>query len=480
MSNYPLAHSHPMDAALMPAASVIPEHFVHPGLSLEQIASILWAYRRLTIFIGLVVLALTAALLAVWPRTYTSTATLMVNYEVNDPRAGKELPVGQVYSYIATQVELLQTTGVVLAVVDRLNLTQNSDYARGYRDTGGTLREWVASKVSKKLTIAPSAIGSQLIYVTFSASDAALAAQVPNTVAEVYKEQERERAAGPPGERARRYARQVEELKGKVDLAQAKVTSFHDRSGVIDDGGRTSVDMNLLGSLEGRLLEAQTARRIAEARTLEDPAVSDQVLASTEVQAMRTQLVTQEMRLAQLKRTYTANHPDIQESAVQVEDSRRSLAVAAQSYAANAASTLAMAQRLESKLQKSVADQRAAVLSQGRLRDESARYQLEFQSAQEVYKRALDGLDQIMFAAADGPYTNVDVVNRATAPMTASAPKLLTGALLGCIAAAFLGLGIPLLYELFNRRVRCRDDLERQYGVPVLVEFGRLPSRAGR
>jgi hypothetical protein len=40
-----------------------------------------------------------------------------------------------------------------------------------------------------------------------------------------------------------------------------------------------------------------------------------------------------------------------------------------------------------------------------------------------------------------------------------------------------LGLGIPLGYELFNRRVRCRDDLERHHGIPVLAEFGALPMR---
>jgi len=480
MTSYPLAYRESSQTPITLATPSIPANFLHPGLSLEQIGSIFWAYRRVTVLIGLLVLASTAALLAMWPRTYTATATLMVNYEVNDPRNGKDLPVGQVYSYLATQVELMQTSGVLLAVVDRLGLTEIGNYARGYRSERGTLREWVASKLIKKLTISPSPIGSQLIYVTFSANDAALAAQVPNTLMEVYKEQERDRAAGPPGERASRYTKQLEELKNKVDLAQQKVTAFHERSGVIEDGTNTNVDVTMLGNLESRLLEAQNARRVAEARASQDPTISDEVLASTEVQTMRTQLATQELHLAQLKRTYTLNYPDIGESQSQVEDSRRSLAAAAQAYGANASSALTMAQRLELKLQRAVAEQRANVLSQGRLRDESAKYSLEFQSAQEVYKRALDGYDQIMFAAAGGPYTNVDVVSRATPPMTASAPKMLTGSLLGSIAALILGFGIPLAYELFNRRVRCRDDLERHYGVPVLVEFGRLPRKTAQ
>jgi hypothetical protein len=31
---------------------------------------------------------------------------------------------------------------------------------------------------------------------------------------------------------------------------------------------------------------------------------------------------------------------------------------------------------------------------------------------------------------------------------------------------------LPLLYEmLFDRRLRCRDDLERSLGIPVLAQF---------
>ena len=139
---------------------VIPLNFVYPGLSLAQILSVVWAHRKLSFLIVLLVLSLTALVMSVWPRTYTASVTLMVNYEVNDPLNGKGLPVGQVGSYIATQVELLQTPEVLLTVVDRLRLTQNRDYARGYRGDSGTLREWVAKEMSKNLVVVQGQMGS--------------------------------------------------------------------------------------------------------------------------------------------------------------------------------------------------------------------------------------------------------------------------------------------------------------------------------
>jgi hypothetical protein len=42
----------------------------------------------------------------------------------------------------------------------------------------------------------------------------------------------------------------------------------------------------------------------------------------------------------------------------------------------------------------------------------------------------------------------------------------------GVLAGLLIGLGAPFIYELIiDRRVRCRDDFERGFGVPVLSEF---------
>src|ERR1700674_4337629 len=166
MTEFPLVSR---EAPVSLVTPVIPLNFVYPGLSLAQIISIVKAYRKLSLLIILVVLSVPELVMAVWPRTDTAMLTLMVNYEVNDPLNGKQLPVGQIGTYIATQVELMQNPEVLLAVVDRLKLTQNKDYARGYSGDSGTLREWVAKEVGKNLAIYQSQLGSQLIYVTYSA-----------------------------------------------------------------------------------------------------------------------------------------------------------------------------------------------------------------------------------------------------------------------------------------------------------------------
>jgi len=474
MTGYPLVSR---DASATAVTPYVPLHFVHPGLSFAQIFSIVRAYLKISLLMLLVGLALTAAVMSWWPRTYTAQASLMVSYEVNDPSAGKDLPTGQVGSYIATQVELMQTPEVLLAVVDRLGLTGDADYASGWRDGRGTLREWVAAKIAKSLSVFQSERGSQLIYVTYAADEPNHAAKVANAVVAVYKEQDQMRSAGPPGERATRYAQQLDGLKAKVDQAQGALTSFQQRYGLIDAPGRANVDVMLLGTLEERLLAAQNARRVAEANASQDQTASDEVLASTQAQALRLDLTAQEMRLEQANRVFMPQHPDVIEAKMRVDGARRALAATVRSYASNSSAGLNAALRLERGLEKAVDAQRAKILTRGGQQDEAAKFQLGLDSAQAVYKRALDGYDQIAFAST-ARSSNVSVVSNATAPVRASKPRVLVGLLLGTLASGLLAFGIPLGYELIHRRVRCRDDLERHHGIPVLAEFGRLPMRA--
>ena len=117
------------------------------------------------------------------------------------------------------------------------------------------------------------------------------------------------------------------------------------------------------------------------------------------------------------------------------------------------------------------------VLDVREFQDQAAKFQLELASAQAVYKRALDGNDQVLFASA-GAYRNVDFVSRATPPSRASKPRVAIFLLLACVMGGGLGLALPFGYELLHRRVRTRDDLERDLGIPVLIEWGAPASRS--
>ena len=76
-----------------------------------------------------------------------------------------------------------------------------------------------------------------------------------------------------------------------------------------------------------------------------------------------------------------------------------------------------------------------------------------------------------MFATG-GRTSNISIVSSAIAPQEAAKPNKVRLMLLGIAVGLGAGLLGPLGYELLvNRRVRCRDDFERDFDIPVLMEF---------
>lgn len=479
MDSQPLAVAPEPDkrpSPLAQVASYVPRHFVHPGLSLRQLLAILWAWRKVTLAViaGALLLALAASKLL--PKTYTATATLMVNYEIYDPLGGKEFPIGLLGSYMATQIELMRSSEVLLEVVRRLGLNRDQHYTAGFDGGPDRLDEWVRSRLERNLTIEQGRLGSQLIHITYSASKPERAASVVNTLAAVYAEQQHSRLTGPARERADRYTEQLKELQDKVARAQDEVTAFRASNGTIDPTAKIDIEMQMLGTLEQRLLETQNNRRAAESQLSGDLSVGDQVLNSPLVQTLKAKLAADAARLAELRATLGPRHPQLIELESQIQYSQRALNTETGNYRRNTSSTVTASRQLETSLQQAVDEQRGKVIAARQLQDELGKYELELESAQSVYRRALEGYDQIMFASG-GHYTNVRFVGPAPEPLKPSKPNLLKNLALALAAGLAMGVLGPLGYELlFNRRVRCRDDLERDYELPVLGEFAGVPA----
>src|SRR6185295_16575088 len=68
--------------------------------------------------------------------------------------------------------------------------------------------------------------------------------------------------------------------------------------------------------------------------------------------------------------------------------------------------------------------------------------------------------------------TNVSILTRAAVPAKHSSPKLLLNMLVATFLGLLLAVGIALLRELMDRRVRSPEDLVRSIGLPVI---GMIP-----
>ena len=453
------------------------------GLSLTQVLFIVQAYWKYAAVLAVSIIALGGVLIKLLPKSYTATSTLKVNLDIKDPLAGENAQGNtQAMGYIPTEMQLMVSSEILLPVIDKLKLTEDKTYTAGYSGTPANLRYWIKERLIKDLEIEQGSQSSFLIYVTATARTPLRAAEIANAVADSYMEQERLRIDDPAADRARRYAGQLAELKSKVSVAEDQLTQFRQRTGITDPAVQKNVEMDALAALEQRLEASKIALHESQVRVTADPALNaESTAAHSRLQELRGVLYGEEAQLAQLRTTLGPAHPKVIELQAQITALKQRMDTELKMYTEGAVADNTSQQRLVQSLQRSVDDQRARVLSVGKLLDEGNKYVLELESAKSVYKRALDGYDQIMFAWR-GHYTYVELVGRAEPPLKSTKPNKIKLFLMVMAAGLGIGAGVPLGYELFlNRRVRCRDDIERGLGVPVLIEmryFAAVPASA--
>jgi polysaccharide biosynthesis transport protein len=448
-----------------------PEHQLPSGLSLLQIYSIARHYWREIAIIAAGVTLLMAVVIKLMPKAYTATATLIVNSERENPLPNQQLVNDDLGSYVATQMDLLTSPVVLAPVVDRLSLTHDPEFGAGCSGTPSAQRQCTAQHLAAAIAVTQGR-GLQLLYVSATARDPAKAALLANAVADVYLQLDRQRANDPVEAQAQRSSQELSELRAKVTEAQDKVTEFRQRYGLTDvSESANDTEMAALTALQERLLDAQHQRRALEARRQGEAQSGDEALASTHITTLRTNLASMRDQLAQMRSTLGPRHPAVVALEAQISAAQRSLNSAVGMLSSNVQTQLDRERELETQLTQAVANQRAKVLHLRQIQDEGQKLLLELQSAQSVYKQALDGYDQVKFETVRN-FANVSLVSHATPPLTYSKPKKYQMFFISILAALGVGLGATFFYEIWiDRRLRCRDDLERGFGIRVLAQF---------
>lgn len=446
-----------------PALSPMEEETSSPGISMAQVASILRAHLKRSLIALFALILVSGALIKVLPHSYVATATLIVNRGDKNPLASPELPAGFDDTFIPTQLELINSSAVLGPVIDQLHLTANTEWTKGLSGSPEALREATLTNLKKSLTVSQG-MGSDLLYISASGKYPAEAAQIANAIAAEYLLLNRQRIDDPAAQRAQLYSQELEQLRQATIQAQEQVTAFRQTHGMVDLApGNGDEDVAALDDLEQKLLAAENQERNVQAQ-LQAQAWGANAETDATAGNLAEQLATEETQLAKLEETLGPRHPEVLALKSQIAATERSIT-------AGLSSELADARKLVAQYSAAVTAQRTLVLQRRRVQDQGTKLLLELQSAEATYKHALDGYSQIQFATS-GTSNDVSLVSAAVPPIKALKPDKEKYFLAACALSLGLAFGIPFAYELLlNRRLRCRDDLERNFGIPVLAQF---------
>jgi polysaccharide biosynthesis transport protein len=450
-------------------------------VSLRQFLSILRARFGLALFILLLCTGIAVALSLLLPKQYTASASVVVDVKTTDPIAGILAPALAMPSFMATQVDILESERVAVRVVRALRIADVAQMRTQWQEetnSQGDFESWLGQLLLRKLDIKP-ARESNVIQINFTSVDAKFAAAVANAFVQAYLDTTVELRVDP----AKRYSTLFEERgkKLRVDLekSQERLSSFQKTHGILATDERIDVETARMNELSSQLVTLQTSSADSRSRQVAATAAADSlsdVIANPVVAGLRTDLTRQETKLQELSERYGDSHPQIGELKANIEGLRGKLEQETQRLSTSVGVTSIIYASRESQVRKALEAQREKVLKTKALRDELTVLQRETENAQKAYDGVITRLNQASLESAANQ-TNAMLLMSATQPSKPSSPKPLLLIPLGAVAGLLLAFAAVLARETADRRVRSHEDVARELRLPVL---GALLNGAGK
>src|SRR5271170_2537477 len=213
----------------------------------ETLSGVLRVLRRrwktvVLVTLGIFLLGLLVCLLMT-PK-YASTAIIEINKEDNSANVSTDVGAAsptadELKAEIETDISVLESDGLALAVIRDLNLTQTRPFNKAIvasekdkpLDQAPLTREKLIKRFAKNLTV-ESPPDTRLITVTFQNPDPVVAANVANAISQKFIDSAMDRRHNSTIQSSFWLRKQLEDLKKQVEDSEQKLADYQRESGL--------------------------------------------------------------------------------------------------------------------------------------------------------------------------------------------------------------------------------------------------------
>jgi len=446
--------------------------FESSQMSFQQIISILIARKRIIRNVFAFVVITVTVLSLIMPKQYTATTTVVIDIKTPDPVVGAALQPMSMPGYIATQIDIITSERVGRRVVKMLEFEKVPALVDAWReDTEGkvSFEGYYAAKLDKKLDVKPSK-ESDVISIEFTSGDPKSAMKIANAFAEAYLAINVELTAEPAKQYTDWFAERTKQVRDKLEKQQKALSEMQKEKGVVADDERLDVENLRLNDLSTQLTILETQKSEAQSRQREAKSggldSNPDVMNNPVIQNLRATITTAEGKLREAENTFGQNYPQIKEQKAELEALRARLKTEMANVASSLGTNTVVSEQKEAEIRAAIAAQRQRILDLKKQRDEVTVLQKDIEFTQLDYNNINARLSQSSLQS-QSPQTNVAVLTPAFEPDEPSKPKVLINIIVSIFLGAMIGIGVAMLMELSDRRIRSESDLAA-IGIPVL------------
>jgi succinoglycan biosynthesis transport protein ExoP len=448
-----------------------------------DVAAVLAAVvRRLPriIFLTVVALGITYAVLAITPREYESTAGILVEPRANaySRATNEQAPQsgGSEAGVVSSQIELIRSRDTLLRVIESTNLRDEPEFnsgAGGFSPIAIVQRllgrqpavaatdEVILINLIDRMSVVQQR-DSRVISVTVRSRDPDLAARLANAIANAHVVRRAELSITDTAEASAWLLEEIERLRVSVVEAEQAVADFRVANDLFTGANNTSLLDQQLSTIATQINQAQERKNTALTRATSIRQMIEQGLpidtvADVQASAVVQQLTQERARLqgerALLQATLLPNHPNVRAIVAQIGE----LDIQLRAEAVRIADSLeaeaniqagietALNGELETLKQGVSTATRESVTLQGLVREATAQREL-LESYLRRYSEASSRSD------TNSALPDVRVISVAAPPVNPSSPQVTMTLLAVGIVMLAGQLGLIIFIELLSGR----------------------------
>lgn len=412
---------------------------------------------------------------------------------------------------VETQVEILKSENISLAVIRELHLTEDPEFTGSgggllgailgsvaglfsvsaapseFELTRKALQRFESSRTVKRLGL------TYVMEIGFTSRDPAKAARIANAIADAYIVDQLE-AKYQATRRASVWLQdRIKELRAQASAAQRAVVDFKTANNIVDTGGRLMNEQQL-AEVNSQLVLAHAATAEAKARfdrindilkqEIPDASVADALKNDTIVK-LRGQYVDMASKESIWSAKYGRDHLAAVNLRTQMAEIKKNIIDELKRIQESYKSDYDIAQTREEAIKSSL----ASVVSESQLTNQAQIQLRELESNAQSYQAMYDNFLQRYMESVQQqsfPITEARVISAATAPLVKSHPKSLSVLAAALLGGLMLSFGAAMAREVSDKVFRSTSQVEEELGanciaiLPAIRAESLVPSFAGR
>ena len=447
-------------------------------MTLYQFLLILRARYRVILLVLLA--AISAAMLAglLLPKKYTAQTSLLVDARTPDPVAGVGMSGVIAPSYMATQVDIIGGDLVAMRVLKILKLNEDPETKAAWlqaTEGRGSYDAWLVKNLQSGLVVQPSR-ESNVISIAYKGGDAEYVAQAANAFAQAYLDTNLALKTEPARLYATWFDEQTKVSRGKLEEAQTRLSDYQQKAGIVSSDERVDYESAKLAQISTQLTTVQGETTDSQSKRNARGDTVAEVMQSSLINSLKADIARLQSKVDENNVNLGVNHPSRQRAEAELASFKNRLASESGRITASIETAYRVGKDRERELQGAVNAQKIRVLALNKQRDELNVYRRDVEAAQRAYETVSQSASQTRLQSLTNQ-TNVVRLNTATTPIDPSSPKVLLNLLIAAFAGTLLGIGLALVLELMNRRIRSSQDLMQMLNVPVLANISSSGDR---